>query len=240
MNDGKKLQAACMAACLATAWGGADQASADVTFTGTITPNQTVTNAHIYYGNNVSTAAMRPLGTLPANQTTSFTHTLVAAPDVAAWTTDPNAYVGDRFLPSGYVILGLVGPQAEPSVLVSMPDDGAITGGKTWPQLFEVGFPLDFPEAEVIADLASTPASYSINQSYFLDVRWFPYWSRDITGTDYGQPATLVSFSTAGFAGTSRVELVPEPASLAIVALFIPLALNRRRRRRRRCDDLDE
>ena len=75
MNEAKKLQAACMAACLATAWGGVDEANADVTFTGSITPNQTVTNAHVYYGNNVSTAAIRPLGTLPANETTSFTHT---------------------------------------------------------------------------------------------------------------------------------------------------------------------
>jgi hypothetical protein len=220
-----------MAACLATAWDG-KPANADVTFTGSVTPNQTVSNAHIYYGNNVSTAVIRPLGTLLANQTTRFTHTFLDSDPgpLADWTTDPSAYVGDRFLDSGYLLLGLVQSAGEPSVLVSMPNNSAITNGSTWSQLFEQGFPLDFTESEVIADLVNTPASYSAFDSYFLQLKWFPYWSFDITGTDYGQTATLVSFSTASFAGTATVSMVPEPAGLTLFAALVPLALTRRRR----------
>jgi hypothetical protein len=201
-----KLKQACLAVGLATAWSG--EANAELTFTPSITPTQTISNAWIYYHQNATSPLNGiSLGILPANQTTTFEHPnpLSNFPD--------NVWFSGR---SGYVVIGLYDNAGEPSVAVSMPDASAILASQTWEQLFTRPEPFYYSEAEVVAELqqGNFPSSFMEgNADYFDDASG--QWVQKLV-TPIGDPATLVGFSTATFLGAAHVP-VPEPSSLVLV-----------------------
>ena len=207
-----RLKKACLAAGLATAWGG--EARAELTFEASITPTQTITNAWMYYHQNATSPLWGlSLGTLPANQTSEFLHPnqLTNFPD-SIWT---NA----RFR-TGYIIIGLYDEGGAPGVAVSMPNSDAITAGLTWEQYFARPSADYRSEADIISDLQQGNAPIDFLNAY---AEYFDNssgsWVRQLA-TPLGDEATLVGFSTATFLGTAHVAL-PEPSSLTLIVCTI-------------------
>ena len=90
---------ACLALGLVTAWG--DEATADATLKLEVSPQQTLTNAFVLYGNNVSTGVIRSLGTIPGGQTTTFDHTFIdeCFPTATGYVTPPRTGPGRKSQP---------------------------------------------------------------------------------------------------------------------------------------------
>ena len=203
-----RLKKACLAAGLATAWGG--EAHADLTFEASITPTQTITNAWMFYHQNVTSPLWGlSLGTLPANQTSQFLHPnqLTNFPD-SIWTS-PTAT-------TGYIIIGLYNEGGAPGVVVSMPNGNAISLAQTWEQYFARPSSDYRTEAQIVADLqqGNVPTDFLAAYGDYFDAS-SGNRLRELS-TQLGKGATLVGFSTATFLGTAHVAL-PEPATLTLI-----------------------
>jgi hypothetical protein len=203
-----RLKQACLAIGLATAWGG--EAEAGLTFEASITPSQTITNAWMYYHQNVTSPLWGlSLGTLPANQTSEFSHPnqLANYPD-SVWTA-PNSN-------TGYIIIGLYDEGGSPGVVVSMPNSHAINANLTWEQFFARPTAAYQSEAQIVSELqqGNVPIEFLSEYAQYFDPP-SGSWVRELS-TPLGKGATLVGFSTATFYGTAHVAL-PEPASLTLI-----------------------
>lgn len=207
-----KLKSACLAAGLSAAWAGNAEGAM---FRVSVTPNQTISNARIYYHNGVTTSNFIHLGLLPANVTSVFEHT------VTIGGFDDSYWFDTSFRNPGYVIIGLNDDEGH-GVTVSFPNDDVVVNSLTWEETFDTPDPFDpdarvYTEEEVIATLEN-----DLNPTGFVDSyedfyapeagRRLPYLV-----TYFGEESTLVSFSTAGFGGTAIVEEVPEPSTFVLV-----------------------
>jgi hypothetical protein len=209
---------------LATAWG--MEAHADATLKLELTPEQTLTNALVMYGNNVSTAFSVLLGTVPGGTTTTFFHTLRDSEiSYCDWVCDPQSYLPSGNKSSFYAVIGLYEGAAGTSVTVSFPNDDPIVDSATWDSIFQSdSAPVSdyrFPKPTIISDLlAAAPnplyPEFVITEHVqrMLEIYGEPdaYMGGPIA-TDYGSTAVLVNFSEASFGGTAYAQLLPEPAS---------------------------
>jgi hypothetical protein len=240
----RRLKAACLTLGLATAWGG--EAVADATLKIEITPQQTLTNALVYYGNNISTGVLRSLGTLPGGQTSTVFHTFIAnqVPFEESWSWTADSYVpGLGHQPAVYAVIGLYEGAEGTGVSVSFSNDDPITAMATWSSIFdrddqitayryteasivdylqEIDFFPNYPQVVQESEVKRFLESYSSNSR--------PYLHSELA-TEYGQSATLVNFSDAAFGGTVIVQLVPEPATWCFIVGVAGIGLARWRRR---------
>jgi hypothetical protein len=201
-----KLKTGCLALGMATAWGA--PAQGDVISLVSVTPATTINKAYLYYGNNISTADIMSLGTLPGGQTTTFSHTDFY------WEDYPNAYTEENGHYPWYTLIGLYGDPNHPGVAISFPNDNPITLPLSWPQIFETTQHdyWNYTEAEVI-DLVNrgSPGGflYTYGDDYIFD--------HPPCGTEYGHEGTIVCFSDPTFGGVITVDIVPEPAAWALL-----------------------
>jgi hypothetical protein len=219
----RPLKAACLSLTLATAWG--YEAAAEVTFKLTIAPEQTLTNAVVFYGNNRTSGALRSLGTIPGGQTSTIFHTLSPGPRGSTPATEPEYY--DPALGSAspyFVIIGLHQGEAGHSAIVSFPNDDPVQLMESWEEIFEspaISATYHVTEQALIDDLVDGHPLPQNPDVYVADgARRFSEWYGGIPGvangrlsTPFGQSATLVHFSDASFGGIAIVDLIPEPAT---------------------------
>lgn len=204
----RRAKAAALAVGLATAWGG--EASADVIMRLDVTPTRTLSNTYVYYANNISTASIRSLGVLPANQTTTFTHILNEQYD-----KKPEYLVPTPSYPRvGYWVIGVFEEGDTPSISVSFPSDSPITSGAQWSDIFG-----QQDELQLANFLMWSFDSESFLNSNFVAGYGNPgYKPNAILPTHYGEYGTLVNFSTAAFGGTVLATIVPEPTSIVLAS----------------------
>lgn len=224
-----RLKAACLAAGLATAWGG--EADADVTFRTSITPVKTMTDAVVFYNNGVTSNHFFYLGTLLGGQTSTFEHTLFAS-------FEDNVFFDTSFRSPGYIIAGVYDDAGTPGVSLTLPNDVPIGNGQDWDQTF-AAFSLLNPTAPVRTEAQFIDTLQNGDAQLFLE-SWKDYFEPSIPKrlpilvTHFGEEATIVNFSTATFGGTVTVVPVPEPSSLFLcvcsaAGIFL-IARDRRRR----------
>jgi hypothetical protein len=220
------VKAGCLALGMATAWGG--EASGDLIAYASITPEQTLTDAYVFFENNVTGGAILSLGTLPSGKTTYLEFEEVPYEGYTI------AYqpVGGRRQP--YVVIGLYDEGGAPGVAISFPDQTPINEGTSWDEIFN-SYPSEYDyanytEAEVI-DILQTAAG----TSSWIDLWWFfTRYGSDYSSpcaTEFGHEATLVCFSDATYGGvvTFDVVTVPEPAAWVLfVGLSVTVLLWRR------------
>jgi hypothetical protein len=221
---------------LATAWGG--NAVADATLKLEVSPQQTLTNAFVLYGNNVSTGVIRSLGTILGGETTTFYHSLIVdqIPN-CDWVCDPASYVvppGDDspFNPyPRYALIGLYQGDDGPGITVSFPNNDPIVNMSPWSSLFESSTvsSFNFAESDVIDDLSNVlpNVAFDLLTVYLRSGSFIP----TSIGTPYGSTAVLVNFSDATFGGAAIATLVPEPASFVLLIGTVGIALTTYRRR---------
>jgi len=226
----RRFTAACLSLGLATAWG--NSASADATLRVDIAPQQTLSKALIYYGNNISTGVLRSLGTLPGGQTSTIFQTIATeeVPFEGNWTWDPDSYGPGSNKPAFYAVIGLYSGDAGPGVSISFPNQDPIDALATWSSIFErqdlsIPSSFRFTEQEVVDGLTNTTQSQDFPPLVIADrlhsllaIYGEPngYMGGPLA-TEYGQTATMVNFSNASFGGTVNVSLVPEPAACLLL-----------------------
>lgn len=177
---------------MVTAWG--TEAVADtIPVRLSMTPEITLLNAHVLYGNNYSSGDLRSLGTIPEGLTSSFDHT-----------------VDDTFVatPPTFAVVGLYDTGDVVGIAVSLRNNELIDNA-SWISVFGNN---PFTEAEVIAELQAGRAGSFLRQ--YGHPTYLSGWTSAI---DFGGTGTLANFSEATFGGTVSVNVVPEPASFALV-----------------------
>jgi hypothetical protein len=237
----RKLRTAGLALGLVTAWG--SESLADARLKLELTPEQTLTNALVMYGNNVSTAFSVLLGTVPGGVTTTYFHDMRDSEIVGCdWVCDPESYLPGGNKASFYAVIGLYEGAEGTGVTVSFPNDDSIVNMETWESTFQHPSAPSFYRFEkptIISDLlAAAPhpmfPKHVITEHVeeMLEAYGEPdaYLGGPIA-TDYGTNAVLVNFSEAAFGGTAFAELVPEPASwmLLVSAAGMAIGIGRRR-----------
>lgn len=196
----RALLAACTVASLATSWDPASAATVHLE----VTPTETLSPAYaVYYNKNSSGVFWFPLGTLTGGQTSSFDHDFPGLPNSAF---DPSPPFNQYWEPVGYGIVGVHGEGDNRGGTFSFKNDDPIVAGETFESQFTARN--GFSEASFLSILDSLP-SFSASWVNSFD---------DILKVPYGSPATLVSFSDAGFAGTA-IATVPEPTSWVLMVL---------------------
>jgi hypothetical protein len=216
---------------------------ADATLKVEVTPEQTITNALIYYGNNISTGVLRSLGLIPGGQTSTFFETFTPNSVDPDWTWDAASYTShpDQNKPAFWAMIGVYQGDTGPGVTVSFPNAGPIIGGATWASVFQQPImPSDyqFEETAIINDLmtaAPHPNFPTIIVTQYVRTLLEVYGEPEAfaggpLATDYGDTAVLVNFSDAAFGGTAIASLVPEPTTWLIIVGSAGVATGIRRR----------
>jgi hypothetical protein len=201
-----KIKAGCLALGMATAWGG--EARGDIVSIGSVNPTIQLHNAFLYYGNNISTADMMSLGTLPVGET-NFSHTDFY------WEDLPDAYSQIDGHRPGYVLIGLYG-ETQPGVAISFPNGTS----QSWSQIFESSSAYAwqrYPESTVAGYLQNALTSEDDYYQLLSFLRYYGDFKYKINGcpcaTEYGHTGTIVCFSDPLPAGEIDVDIVPEPAT---------------------------
>jgi len=204
------LKAGCLALGLATAWGG--EARGDVILQVTANLTKSLTDAFIYFNNNVTSGYMESLGTLSAGQTITKTYT--------HWGTLDN-FTQKNGARSSYVMVGLYDDQGSPGVAVSFPNADPISGPVQWADIFGpsgVSY-YHYTEAEVIGyvNQASAGTDYTPLRYFLNDI------SYNAGETEYGNESTIVCFSNPTSGGVMTVDVLPVPEPAAWM-LFVGLS----------------
>lgn len=241
-TSNRGLNAACVSLGLATAWGG--EAAADVTFKLTLAPEQTLTNAVVFYGNNRTSGTLQSLGTIPGGQTTTIFQTLSPGPRGSTVATEPEYYdPALGFATPYYVVIGLHQGESGPRASVSFPNDEPIVSGLNWTETFEsptIPASLHVAEEELISDLINGHVDPRFPGRFVADAarnlaQWYggPSFVDGRLSSPYGgHTAVFVDFgSNTSFGGTAVIELVPEPATWCLlVSMAGTFVMSRRRR----------
>ena len=237
-----KLKTAGLALGLATAWGAETRADARLQLE--LTPQQTLTNAMVMYGNNVSTPFSVLLGTVPGGVTSTFFHNLRASEILQCdWVCDPASYLPGGNKPSFYAVIGLYEGVDGTGVAVSFPNDDPIVSMATWESIFQSpSAPVAdyrFAKPTIFSDLLAAAThpmfpEFVVTQHVerMLEIYGEPdaYMGGPIA-TQYRSKAVLVNFSDASFGGMAFARLVPEPASWILLLSSAGVAFGGRRRR---------
>lgn len=218
-RQAKRVRALCLSVGLATAWGGTQQADADITFDVSIESQVTLNNAYIFFGNNVSSPVIVPIGVIPANQLSSMQITLTDSS--YTWQADPSIYevvvppprFGLYFDPR-WGVLAEYDEDGVKGVALVLADDESIIKGSQFDSLFNrPGFP--YVESSVIHYLETSDFDQLINFSNYLLILGIS--NPDVQTPLYGQEGILVAFSDASFAGAVTVSIVPEASSFVML-----------------------
>jgi hypothetical protein len=207
------IKAGCLALGMATAWGG--EACGDPVSHITINSTVGISNAYLFYANNVTSADVKSLGNLTAGATT-----------LSQWDFTPgeDAYGdnGTGHRPT-YMMIGLYDYSGNPGVVVSFPNSYYELSNKQWADFFQStpGHEYDRTEAQVVGYLQSAATDFSAYCGVCDFLRDFGNSRYDVCGhpcaTEYGQMATLVGFSGASLIGRVTVDVVPEPATWVLL-----------------------
>ncbi len=213
----KKLKAACLAAGLATAWGGANETQATYRINGWAEPDQPLAQSVFivqYYRVNASDPfqTLHVLGDLAGGARTNF-----------AFNLDDDPLYGEVTDVSRYMLIGLHDDQND-GVAISLKTDTAIQNGDTWEAYFD-NYP-SYTETRVADWLDVLDANAISELEYMMRVL---SWSSQY----FAETAPIVNFSTATANGTAYGEarFVPEPTALMMIAPGLALLALRRRRK---------
>ncbi len=211
-RHGKKFKAACLSLGLATAWGG--EVQADLTLQVSVTPTRTLSNAFIYYGNNLSTGRFLPLGTLSENETSVFTHLFSEQDSRHEFMDDIEKILPKNDKVPGYFIAGLYDEDGTPGMTLSFPNTSVIDSGLSWNDVFP-----SFTEQGIVDNVLAGAGSFSTLSGFVSEYGDNSYLEDDgPLPTPYGQQSYLASFSAASPSGTAIVTVVPEPSGMALIA----------------------
>jgi hypothetical protein len=193
------LKAGCLALGMATAWGAEARGEMSGLAYAEIVaaPTQTLTDAYVFYNNNVTQGWMWSLGEFPANDITTLYQCV----------GNLNAFAEINGERPSYVVVGLSQVGGVESVVLSFPNADALQ--MQWDDLFgpNGGSYYTYEESYVINALHN-PGSGALEQ-FLNDISYDP------CRTQYNHEATLVGFTNGAPAssGTVLVNIVPEPAS---------------------------
>jgi hypothetical protein len=229
-RQAKRVRALCLSVGLATAWGGTQQADADITFDVSIESQVTLSKAYVSFGNNISTPVVIPLGRIEAG--VPFHSQITLTDNPYQWQADPSIY--ELITPSPYydyhdprwTILALYGNDSVDGVAMAFRDSLPISDGTTFEDVFTLEWD-SFSEEEIIDLLESGDGDKIDSILYFVtDVRGNRAPLRYISIPLYGETGVLTTFSTAGFGGNATVSIVPELGSLLYCLIFASLGIS--------------
>ncbi len=227
----KGLKAACMAAGLATAWGGGEaEAASNKPFgavaetyrvSGTITPSRELRSVYVatYFRNGSSERSiLHPIGVVvPGQQTTVFQF------DVHLW----EGFLDEPGISQGYTVYGLY-DDASNGVTVGLDQTNgqtAVNNSLTWPQYF--GTLSYIPTENQVAGWLRNGDS-ELTWLLGLGINGYEHFS---VGDEFGQALKLVDFSGAVDNGSAFAEIAitPEPMTFLLVGPGLAVFLRPRR-----------